>query len=170
MNYIQDIQLKENTTYWGIIEIPKKTNVKWELQDKTFDKLIPIRKVIGKYPFYYGCFAQTLAGDNDPLDMVLLSNRARGQLDIVNVVPIGVLKTLDNDEQDDKIFVIDPSEKIDNIEKLKSRAIQFFRTYKGKKANMIIQGYDGAEISAKLIEEAHANFIERNSVKALKFN
>ena len=104
MNYISDTQLKINNCYNVIIEIPKGTNKKYELEDKVFDKVLCVRRVKGKYPFYYGCFPQTYAGDKDPLDMVLLSNKNRDILSIVEVEPIGVIKTLDNNEIDDKIF------------------------------------------------------------------
>ena len=97
MNYIKDIQLKQNENFNVIIEILKGTNSKYELVDGSFDKVVEVRKVVGKYPFYYGCFPQTLAGDNDPLDMILLSNKKRHMLDIVDIVPIGVIKTIDNE-------------------------------------------------------------------------
>ena len=48
MNYIEDITLKENGNYNIIIEIPKGTNSKYELVDGKFDKVVEVRKVIGK--------------------------------------------------------------------------------------------------------------------------
>lgn len=161
MNYIKDINLNN---YNIIIEIPVGTDNKWELEDKSFDKLVLVRKVVGKYPFYYGCFPQTLAGDNDPLDMILLSNKKRYMLDIVDVIPIGVIKTIDNGEVDDKIFVIAKDETIKNLEKLKARAIKFLHSYKGKKSNMIIdKTFYGPEVAIELIEQAHKNFYPKKN-------
>ena len=91
MNYIKDIKLEiDKETFNGIIEIPKGTNKKYELNDPKFDKVECVRKVVGKYPFYYGCFPHTYAGDKDPLDMVLLSNKKRNILDVVEVMPFAV--------------------------------------------------------------------------------
>ena len=58
MNYIKDINLKENGTYNMIIEIPKGTKNKYELVEGTFDKVECVRKVKFRYPYYYGCFPQ----------------------------------------------------------------------------------------------------------------
>ena len=51
MNYIKDIQLKNNNSYNVIVEIPKGTKNKYELDEKTFDKVIMLDdsyKVDGK--------------------------------------------------------------------------------------------------------------------------
>ena len=106
MNFIKDISLLESEgVINGIIEIPIGTTSKFELVEPKFDDIKCVRKVKRKYPFYYGCFPQTLAGDNDPLDMILFSNKGRGTLDIVLVQPIGVVKTIDNGEIDDKTLI-----------------------------------------------------------------
>lgn len=167
MNYISDTQLKINNCYNVIIEIPKGTNKKYELEDKVFNKVLCVRRVEGKYPFYYGCFPQTYAGDKDPLDMVLLSNKNRDILSVVEVEPIGVIKTLDNNEIDDKIFVIAKDEEIKNKDKLIKKAIKFLHSYKGKKANTIIDPifYDKEE-AIKLINEANKAFSPNNSLKS----
>ena len=92
MNYIKDINLKEkDLSFNGIIEIVKGDKIKYELKDKTFDELLPVRLGKYKYSFDYGCFPQTLAGDKDPMDMVLLTNKKHKKLDVVEVQLIGVL-------------------------------------------------------------------------------
>ena len=48
MNYIKDIQLKNNNSYNVIVEIPKGTKNKYELDEKTFDKVICVRKIKNK--------------------------------------------------------------------------------------------------------------------------
>lgn len=165
MNYINDIKLTENGWYNMIVEIPSGTNSKYELVDGKFDKVVEVRKVVGKYPFYYGCFPQTHAGDNDPLDAVLLSSRKHNILDIVNVQPIAVIKTIDNGEQDDKVICIAANENHKNVNKLLKKALKFLNTYKGKNSNTIIDPivYTTDE-AIKIID--HANFTYRN--KSLK--
>ncbi len=163
MNYIKDIQLKTNNIYNIIIEIPKHTKHKYELNDKTFDKIDYIRDVYCKYPFYYGCFPQTLAGDNDPLDMILFTNKKHKILDIVEVIPFATIKTLDNNEQDDKILVVE-KENI-NYNKLIKKAFKFLSRYKGKNSNMIIdKNVINKKDTLKLIEEAHLKYLNKNNI------
>lgn len=164
MNYIKDINLKEkDLSFNGIIEIIKGDKIKYELKDKTFDELLPVRLGKYKYSFDYGCFPQTLAGDKDPMDMVLLTNKKHKKLDVVEVQLIGVLKTIDNGEVDDKIFVIDANEEIKNVEKLKNKAIRFLSKYKGKKADMQILGFEDCVEAEKLLEKAYRAFINKPS-------
>lgn len=156
MNYIKDIKLiNEDNSYNMIVEIPKGTNKKFELEDKTFDKLNCVRKVKGKYPFEYGCFPQTHAGDNDPLDAILISNKKYKSLDIVKVQPIAVIKTIDNNEIDDKVIVIPTNETFKNLEKKYKIIFKFLKSYKGKKANTTIDEklYDAVE-AKKIIDRA----------------
>lgn len=162
MNYIKDINLKEkDLSFNGIIEIVKGDKIKYELKDKTFDELLPVRLGKYKHTFDYGCFPQTLAGDKDPMDMVLLTNKKHKKLDVVEVQLIGVLKTIDNGEVDDKIFAIDANEEIKNVEKLKNKAIKFLSKYKGKKADMQILGFEDCVEAEKLLEKAYRAFINK---------
>ena len=139
MNYIKDIPLKVENNFNVIVEIPKGTDSKYELIDGSFDDVVEVRKVIGKYPFYYGCFPQTHAGDNDPLDMILITKHKHRfkPLDIVKVEAVGVIKTIDNGEVDDKIIVIPIGEHI-NWTKQLSKDFGFLETYKGENSNTII--------------------------------
>lgn len=164
MDYIKDINLKEkDLSFNGIIEIVKGDKIKYELKDKTFDELLPVRLGKYKYSFDYGCFPQTLAGDKDPMDMVLLTNKKHKKLDVVEVQLIGVLKTIDNGEVDDKIFVIDANEEIKNVEKLKNKAIKFLSKYKGKKADMQILGFEDCVEAEKLLNQSHKAFLNKPS-------
>ena len=169
MNYIEDISLKENGSYNIIIEIPKGTNSKYELVDGKFDKVIEVRKVIGKYPFYYGCFPQTYAGDKDPLDVILFSKKKRKILDIVNVQPIAVIKTIDNNEVDDKVICVDVKENLKHLDKLEKEAIKFLKTYKGKKSNTVIdENIYFIEEAINIIDKANKAYINRKQTKGFK--
>ena len=165
MNYIKDIPLIDKGGYNVIVEIPKGTNSKYELRDKTFNEILEVRKVIGKYPFYYGCFPQTHAGDNDPLDMILITNKKHNILDIVNVQPIHVIKTIDNNEVDDKVICVDISENI-NIKKHIKKVFKFLHTYKGKHSNTIIDNtlYDLSE-TLEIIKRANKSYINMIPIK-----
>ena len=169
MNYIKDINLIEDGFYNIIIEIPKGTNSKYELVEPKNDHVEEVRKVICKYPFYYGCFPQTLAGDKDPLDIILFTDRKYNSLDIVKTQIIGVIKTIDNGEVDDKILVIPYDEVIEHLDKLEKKALKFLSKYKGKNSNTQIDYtiYDCGE-AIDLIEETNKNYINRLNSKSTK--
>lgn len=168
MNYIKDVELHTNYDYNMIIEIKKGSKDKNELVEPTFDKVECVRKSLLKYPFYYGCFPQTLGGDGDALDAILISSRKHKVLDIVEVIPVAVIKTLDNGEEDDKIICIDKPQ-IKHLDKIIQLIRKFLSLYKGKNADMIIDGkdYDESE-PIRLIEEAHKRFNPKTSVNSLK--
>lgn len=170
MNCIKDIKLKEKGGYNVIIEIPKGTNSKWELVDKYFNKVIEVRKVVGKYPFYYGCFPQTYAGDKDPLDMILLTKKKHKILDIVNVQPVAVIKTIDNGEVDDKVICVIPSENV-NIKKQIKNVLKFLHKYKGKNSNTIIDSkIYGIDEAIKIIERNHQMYKNRAQLISIKIS
>lgn len=165
MNYIKDTNLKETSNIWNmIVEIPKGTNKKYELIEPKNEKVECVRKVHGKYPFYYGCFPQTLAGDNDPLDAILFTKEKHSILEIVKVQPIGVIKTIDNGEVDDKVLVVPSDEPIEHLDKLEKRTLKFLSKYKGKHSNTIIDStiYDIQE-ALTIIYKAHSNYICKNT-------
>ena len=163
MNYIEN-PLFTGSTYNMVVEIIKGSKNKKELVEPFFDKLVTVRRIKLKYPFYYGCFTQTLAEDKDALDAVLLTNKKYNELDIVRVAPIAVLKTIDDEEQDDKVFVVDPTENVKNLDKLINKALKFLYNYKGKKSNMIIDDtlYDEKE-AAKIIKDTHEVYKRKNN-------
>ena len=171
MNYIKDIQLKNNNSYNIIVEIPKGTKNKYELDEKTFDKVICVRKIKYKYPFYYGCFPQTFAGDKDPLDMILITHKKYKPLDIVQAYPVTTIKTLDCGEQDDKVIMLDDSYKVDGkkLEKIIKQILKFLSIYKGKNADMIIdKNYYGIKESLEIIDKAHNEYLNRNKINGIK--
>lgn len=169
MNYIKDINLIEDGFYNIIIEIPKGTNSKYELVEPENSEVKEVRKVIGKYPFYYGCFPQTYAGDKDPLDVILFTDRKYNSLDIVKTQIIGVIKTIDNGEVDDKILVIPYDEVIEHLDKLEKKALKFLSKYKGKNSNTQIDYtiYD-CEEAIDLIEKTNKNYTNRLNSKNTK--
>ena len=99
MNYIKDIPLyNKDGTVNGVIEICEGSSDKNELLKPCFNALNKVRTVIYPYPFYYGCFPRTFAGDKDPLDMILFTNKEHSSLDIVKVDVIGAIKVVDKGE------------------------------------------------------------------------
>lgn len=163
MNYIKDIALysggDENKTINVIIEILPNTSDKNELVQPGCGYLKCVRQVIGKYPFYYGSFPQTLAGDKDPLDFILFTDKEHKLLDIVKVDVIGAVKTIDAGEQDDKIICVESDCKLVNVKKQMKKAMKFLKSYKGKKADMKIdKKLASMQEAEKLVLDAHETY------------
>ena len=59
------------------------------------------------YPVNYGFLPSTLAGDGDPLDVLLLGNTV-GSGAVVQAIPIGIMPMVDNGKPDDKIIAVPP--------------------------------------------------------------
>ncbi len=123
----------------GIIEIPKGTRAKYELdKDSGLLRLDRVLYSSVYYPANYGFIPQSYCDDKDPLDILILS-----QIDVVPmcIVPakvIGVMRMLDQGEADDKIIAVaagDPSvSHISDISELPAHFISemrsFFEDYK----------------------------------------
>jgi inorganic pyrophosphatase len=91
----------------GIIEIPKGSRAKYELDKET--GMLKLDRVIFSamhYPANYGFIPQTYCEDNDPLDILVLTQETLYPLTLVECKPIGVMRMLDNGEADDKIIAV----------------------------------------------------------------
>ena len=99
------------------IEIPYGNNVKYEIDHKT-NQLICDRFLHGPfaYPFNYGYISNTLGGDGDPLDAVVICKRTLLPTCIINCKIIGALITEDENGRDEKILLV-PSDKVDPYNK-----------------------------------------------------
>ena len=65
-----------------------------------------------QYPYNYGFIPNTLSGDGDPVDVLLIANYPIVPGAVISVKPIGVLITEDEKGQDEKILSV-PVTKID---------------------------------------------------------
>ena len=115
MNIWRDIR-KERISkdeFVGCIEISKGSKMKYEL-DKETGRLILDRVLYTSthYPQNYGFIPRTYAGDNDPLDVLVMCQEPITPLCLVRCYPIGVIKMIDSEMEDEKIIAIcadDPS-------------------------------------------------------------
>lgn len=100
----------------AVIEIPAGTNTKYEyLKEKgdfsaRHDRGKPRIVEFLPYPVNYGFIPSTLmqkerGGDGDPLDVMVLSE-SMSQGELIEVVPLGMLKLIDGGEQDYKVLSI----------------------------------------------------------------
>lgn len=90
-----------------VIEVPKGSKTKYELDKNS--GLLRVDRVLYSsvvYPANYGFIPQTYCDDKDPLDVLVLGQDAVVPLSIMMVKPIGVMKMIDQGEEDDKIIAV----------------------------------------------------------------
>ncbi len=122
-----------------IVEIPKGSKVKYEL-DKETGMLLVDRVLYSSvvYPSNYGFIPRTLGDDNDPLDMLVMMQEPVQPLSILRVKPIGMMPMVDDGENDEKIICVhldDPEySTYDHFSDLPNHRIdelqRFFQDYK----------------------------------------
>ena len=91
----------------AIIEIPFGASVKYEL-DKV-SGLIKMDRVLYSavyYPANYGFIPQTLAEDDDPLDVLVLCQEPVVPLTLIHGRTIGIITMIDQGEKDHKIIAV----------------------------------------------------------------
>src|SRR4029079_1750002 len=91
-----------------VIEIPFGSSVKYEL-DKT-SGLIKLHRVLYfavYYPANYGFVPQTLAEDDDPLDVLVLCQETVAPLTLIHARTIGLMTMLDGGKKNHKIIAVE---------------------------------------------------------------
>ena len=149
----------------GIIEIPKGTRAKYEL-DKDSGLLLLDRVIYSSmyYPANYGFIPKTYCDDNDPLDILIITQIDIVPLCIVPAKVIGVMQMLDNGEADDKLIAVsagDPSvNHINDISELPAHFISelrnFFEDYKKLEANkqVKVEEFLGKDVAIKILKDS----------------
>jgi inorganic pyrophosphatase len=92
---------------YALIEIPKGSKVKYELDKRT--GLLMVDRVLYSsvvYPANYGFIPQTLGDDRDPLDVLVLMQEPVLPLSILRARPIGMMPMRDEGENDEKILCV----------------------------------------------------------------
>lgn len=150
------------------IEIPAGSFTKYEIDKETGYVLVDrfVRMPVA-YPANYGFVTQSLGGDDDPLDVLVVTRAPLHPGVVIKVRPIGVLKTIDGGEMDDKIVAV-PADKVDPTykgvqgiddlaEQDRERIESFFRVYKQMKSEKAIEikGWADAAEAKKRIRDAH---------------
>jgi inorganic pyrophosphatase len=90
-----------------LVEIPRGSSVKYEL-DKTTG-LLRLDRILYSavhYPANYGFIPQTLAEDDDPLDVLVLCQEAVDPLTLVRARAIGLMTMIDSGKKDHKILAV----------------------------------------------------------------
>jgi len=93
--------------FTAVIEIPMGSSVKYELDKKT--GLLKVDRILYSavfYPANYGFIPQTLAEDDDPLDVLVLCQEPVAPLTLVHARSIGLMTMIDSGKKDHKILAV----------------------------------------------------------------
>lgn len=148
----------------GIIEIPKNCRAKYEL-DKESGLLMMDRVLYSSinYPHNYGFIPKTYCDDDDPLDILVLSQIEVVPMCLIEAKVIGVMHMIDGGEKDDKIIAVAANDMsvnhIDDINELPPHVIKelrsFFEDYKKlEEKTVLVEEFQGKEIAFQVIEQA----------------
>jgi len=152
----------------GIIEIPKNSRAKYEL-DKESGMLILDRVLYSSinYPANYGFIPQTYCDDNDPLDILVVSQVAIVPMCIVEAKVIGVMRMMDGGEMDDKIIAVAANDMSVNhfndiselpefwIKELRS----FFEDYKKlENKTVVVEEFQDRHVAMEVIEQSMLDY------------
>jgi inorganic pyrophosphatase len=91
----------------AVIEIPMGSSIKYELDKST--GLLKLDRILYSavyYPANYGFIPQTLAEDDDPLDVLVLCQEPVAPLTLVKARAIGLMTMLDSGKMDHKILAV----------------------------------------------------------------
>lgn len=175
MNYWHDVSAGTVEEMNVIIEIPKGSKNKYEIDKKT--GLIALDRAMHTsqdYPFDYGFVPQTLWDDNDALDVVVLTTYPLATGILVRVRPIGIMEMIDSGEADHKIISVpvedprwDDIKDLNDVNKHTIKEIEhFFLTYKQIQKKMVeINGFKGAQEAQKAFSRSRELYIEKYGSK-----
>lgn len=148
----------------GIIEIPKNTRAKYELDKES--GLLKMDRVLFSsinYPQNYGFIPQTYCDDNDPLDILILSQIDVVPLCLVEAKVIGAMRMIDGGEMDDKIIAVAAHDMSVNhytdIDQLPQHFLvemqSFFEDYKKlEKKSVAVEGFQHVDVAREIILES----------------
>lgn len=93
--------------FTAVIEIPMGSSVKYELDKET--GMLRLDRILYSavyYPANYGFIPQTLAEDDDPLDVLVLCQEPVAPLTLVGARAIGLMTMIDSGKKDHKVLAV----------------------------------------------------------------
>ncbi len=155
----------------GIVEIPKNCRAKYEL-DKDSGMLILDRVLYSSinYPANYGFIPQTYCDDNDPLDILVISQIEIVPMCLVKAKVIGVMRMMDGGEMDDKVIAVAADDMsfnhINDIDELPAHWIKelrsFFENYKVlENKTVVVEEFQNKKVAWEVIEQSIIDYKEK---------
>jgi inorganic pyrophosphatase len=154
--------------FTAVVEIPMGSSVKYELDKQT--GMLRLDRILYSavyYPANYGFIPQTLAEDDDPLDVLVLCQEAVAPLTLVNARAIGLMTMMDSGKRDHKVLAVaidDPEYNgFRQAEELPAHRLnmlrRFFQDYKTLEGKAVeVEEFEAAQASLPIIEESLARY------------
>lgn len=150
------------------IEIPMGTKNKYEIDKKSGRiKLNRVQYTSMTYPAEYGFIDNTLSPDGDPLDILVLTSEPTFPGCVMDAKIIGVLKTVDNGFEDNKIIsvnYVDPRyDTINRLEDLNPHILEeikhFFQNYKVLQGIKVeVKNFESKEVALDILKECQERY------------
>ena len=150
------------------IEIPMGSSVKYELDKGT--GLLRLDRILYSavfYPANYGFIPQTLAEDDDPLDVLVLCQEPVAPLTLVHARAIGLMTMIDGGKKDHKVLAVATDDPEYNgfreatqlpVHRL-NMLRRFFQDYKVLEGKAVeVDEFEPAGTAVPVIEEALARY------------
>jgi inorganic pyrophosphatase len=162
----------------AVIEIPKGSRAKYELDKET--GMLKLDRVLYSsvyYPANYGFIPRTYCDDNDPLDILVISQIEMQPLCLVEARVIGVMRMLDQGEADDKLIAVCANDMsvnhIKDISELPPHFIEelrhFFEEYKKLEQKVVkIEDFQGERLAKKILGHAIKDYETMMAEKAVE--
>jgi inorganic pyrophosphatase len=154
--------------FTAVVEIPMGSSVKYELdKDTGLLKLDRILYSAVYYPANYGFIPQTLAEDDDPLDVLVLCQEPVAPLTLVGARAIGLMTMIDSGKKDHKVLAVaidDPEYNgFQEANQLPSHRLailrRFFQDYKTLEGKAVaVDEFQPAATALPVIEDALARY------------
>ncbi len=153
LNLLHDIDPGTKESINVIIEIPKGSKNKYEIDKKTgVIALDRVSHTAQDFPYDYGFVPQTLWDDGDALDVVVLTTYPLLPGILVRVRPVAILSMIDSGDADDKMIAVpvdDPRwDDVVDLEDLNKHTLleieHFYSTYKKiQKKEVVVKDFKG---------------------------
>ena len=154
-----------------VVEIPKGSRNKYEMDHRTGAIWLDRHLFTAmSYPADYGFIPDTLAGDGDPLDVLVLLREPTFPGCHLRARAIGVFFMHDDKGEDAKVLCVpagderwDDVQDLDDIRSHLSNEIRhFFEAYKELEPNKFasVEGWKGLEAAKATVEDARRRFLE----------
>lgn len=154
-----------------VIEVPEGSRVKYEFDHDTNTIFVDRFLYFDRgYPANYGFIPNTLSGDGDPVDVLVLSPMPVAPGVVISAKPIGMLETEDEKGQDAKLVAV-PTEKANpefgkynDISELPSEITEkikyFFENYKKNEPGkwVKVSGWKGREEAIEEVKKGMAAY------------
>ena len=151
-----------------VVEIPKGSRNKYELDHESGAIWLDRNLFTAtQYPADYGFVPDTLAGDGDPLDVLVLMTIPVFTGCLVDARPIGLFHLVDRGAADEKVLAVpmrDPySDGLNDLDDIPQHYLKeiehFFQVYKDLEGTRTeTRGFEGAEAARAAILRAMATY------------